>query len=116
MKDTINADELRKEKDKLEGDRTALNERLQAINAERERIIQQMTMIAGALQTLNHFIDKIDPEVDLEDDRYKRTIKHLAKLNVDEVLIKSLQKDMKDLEKSRSVRNIRDYDSLVATK
>ena len=68
MKDTINADELRKEKDKLEGDRTALNERLQAINAERERIIQQMTMIAGALQTLNHFIDKIDPEVDLEDE------------------------------------------------
>ena len=25
-------------------------------------------MIAGALQTLNHFIDKIDPEVDLEDE------------------------------------------------
>jgi len=68
MKDTINADELRKEKDKLEGDRATLNERLQAINAERERIIQQMTMIAGALQTLNHFIDKIDPEVDLEDE------------------------------------------------
>ena len=68
MENTINADELRKEKEKLEGDRTALNERLQAINAERERIIQQMTMIAGALQTLNHFIDKIDPEVDLEDE------------------------------------------------
>ena len=67
MKNSIKVDELRKEKDKLEGDRTSLNERLQAINAERERIIQQMTMIAGALQTLNHFIDKIDPEVDLED-------------------------------------------------
>ena len=25
-------------------------------------------MIAGALQTLNHFIDKIDPEVNLEDE------------------------------------------------
>ena len=68
MKHTINADELRQEKEKLEGDRAALNERLQAINAERERIIQQITMIAGALQTLNHFIDKIDPEVDLEDE------------------------------------------------
>jgi predicted nuclease with TOPRIM domain len=68
MKNSIKVDELRKEKDKLEGDRTALNERLQAINAERERIIQQLTMIAGALQTLNHFIDKIDPEVDLEDE------------------------------------------------
>jgi predicted nuclease with TOPRIM domain len=68
MTSSIKVDELRKEKEKLEGDRTNLNERLQAINAERERIIQQMTMIAGALQTLNHFIDKIDPEVDLEDE------------------------------------------------
>ena len=68
MKNSIKVDELRKEKEKLEADRATLNERLQAINAERERIIQQMTMIAGALQTLNHFIDKIDPEVDLEDE------------------------------------------------
>ena len=68
MKNGVKGDELRQEKDKLEGDRTTLNERLQAINAERERIIQQITMIAGALQTLNHFIDKIDPEVDLEDE------------------------------------------------
>ena len=68
MKNSIKVDELRKEKEKPEGDRATLNERLQAINAERERIIQQMTMIAGALQTLNHFIDKIDPEVDLEDE------------------------------------------------
>jgi len=68
MKNSIKVDELRKEKDKLEGDRSTMNERLQAINAERERIIQQMTMMAGALQTLNHFIDKVDPEVDLEDE------------------------------------------------
>jgi len=68
MKNSIKVDELRKEKEKLEGDRATLNERLQAINAERERIIQQITMIAGALQTLNHFIDKIDPEVNLEDE------------------------------------------------
>ena len=65
--ETIKADELRKEKEKLEGDRATLNERLQAINGERERIVQQITMIAGALQTLNHFIDKVDPEVDLEE-------------------------------------------------
>ena len=68
MKSGIKVDELRQEKEKLEGDHTTLNERLQAINAERERIIQQITMIAGALQTLNHFIDKVDPEVDLEDE------------------------------------------------
>ena len=68
MKNSIKVDELRKEKEKLEGDRATLNERLQAINAERERAVQQITMIAGALQTLNHFIDKIDPEVNLEDE------------------------------------------------
>ena len=68
MKSGIKVDELRQEKEKLEGDRATLNERLQAINAERERIIQQITMIAGALQTLNHFIDKLDPEVNLEDE------------------------------------------------
>ena len=68
MKNSIKVNELRQEKEKLEGDRATLNERLQAINAERERAVQQITMIAGALQTLNHFIDKIDPEVDLEDE------------------------------------------------
>ena len=68
MKNSIKVDELRQEKENLEGDRGTLNERLQALNAERERTVQQITMIAGALQTLNHFIDKIDPEVNLEDE------------------------------------------------
>ena len=67
-KTVVEVEELRKEKTKLEGDRAVLNERLTALNAERERIVQQITMIAGALQTMNHFIDKVDPEVDLEDE------------------------------------------------
>jgi len=66
--DMVTADEFRTEKTKLETDRAQLNERLQALNAEREKCIQQLTMIAGALQTVNHFIAKIDPEVDLEDE------------------------------------------------
>ncbi len=66
--DMVTADEFRTEKTKLENDRAQLNERLQALNAEREKCIQQLTMIAGALQTVNHFIAKIDPEVDLEDE------------------------------------------------
>ena len=66
--DMVTADEFRTEKEKLENDRAQLNERLQALNAEREKCIQQLTMIAGALQTVNHFIAKIDPEVDLEDE------------------------------------------------
>jgi len=67
-KEVIEVEELRKEKAKLEGDRAVLNERLTALNTERERIVQQITMIAGALQTMNHFIDKVDPEIDLEDE------------------------------------------------
>ncbi len=66
--DMVTADEFRTEKTKLENDRAQLNERLQALNAEREKCIQQLTMIAGALQTVNHFIAKIDPEVGLEDE------------------------------------------------
>ena len=67
-KAVVEVEELRKEKAKLEGDRAVLNERLTALNTERERIVQQITKIAGALQTMNHFIDKVDPEVDLEDE------------------------------------------------
>ena len=67
-KEVVEVEELRKEKAKLDGDRAVLNERLQAINGERERIVQQITMIAGALQTINHFINTVDPEVDLEDE------------------------------------------------
>ena len=67
-KAVVEVEELRKEKAKLEGDRAVLNERLTALNTERERIVQQITMIAGELQTMNHFIDKVDPEVDLEDE------------------------------------------------
>ncbi len=66
--EVIKIEELRKEQTKLEGDRAVLNERLTALNAERERIVQQITMIAGALQTINHFINTVDPEVDLEDE------------------------------------------------
>ena len=65
---TVTADEFRAERDKLERDRSMLNERLQALNAEREKTSQQLIMTAGALQTVNAFINRIDPEVDLEDE------------------------------------------------
>ena len=75
-KAVVEVEELRKEKTKLEGDRAVLNERLTALNAERERIVQQITMISGALQTMNHFIDKVDPEIDLEDEIDLSSEKH----------------------------------------
>jgi len=65
---TVTADEFRAERDKLERDRSTLNERLQALNAEREKTSQQLIMTAGALQTVNAFINRIDPEVDPEDE------------------------------------------------
>ena len=65
---TVTADEFRTERDKLEKDRSLLNERLQALNAEREKTMQQLVMTAGALQTVSSFIDRIDPEVDPEEE------------------------------------------------
>ena len=65
---TVTADEFRTERDKLEKDRSMINERLQALNAEREKTTQQLVMTAGALQTVNAFIGRIDPEVNLEDE------------------------------------------------
>ncbi|SVD35947.1 uncharacterized protein METZ01_LOCUS388801 [marine metagenome] len=65
---TVTADEFRAERDKLERDRSMLNERLQALNAEREKTSQQLIMTAGALQTVSAFINRLDPEVDLEDE------------------------------------------------
>ena len=65
---TIGLLELQQEKAKLEADRATLNERLQALTAEREKTQQQLIMTAGALQTINHFIGKTDPKIDLPPD------------------------------------------------
>ena len=65
---TIGLLELQAEKAKLEGDRAVLGERLQALNAEREKSQQQLIMIAGALQAINHLIQTVDPEISLEEE------------------------------------------------
>ena len=65
---TVTAGEFRTERDKLESDRSILNERLQALNTERENTMRQLVMVAGALQTIGAFINRIDPEVDPEDE------------------------------------------------
>ena len=65
---TVTVDEFRTERDRLERDRSMLNERLQALNAEREKTSQQLIMTAGALQTVSAFINRLDPEVDPEDE------------------------------------------------
>ena len=65
---TVTVGEFRTERDKLENDRSMLNERLQALNTERENTMRQLVMVAGALQTVNAFINRVDPEVDPEDE------------------------------------------------
>ena len=60
--------ELQAEKAKLEGDRAVLGERLQALNAEREKSQQQLIMIAGALQAIDHLIQTVDSEISLEEE------------------------------------------------
>jgi hypothetical protein len=76
---TIGLLELQKEKAKLEGDRAVLGERLQALNAEREKSTQQLIMIAGALQALDQLIQTVDPEISLEEQVE-------ADLNLDETI------------------------------
>jgi len=68
MGDVVTADEFHIERDKLEKDRAMLNERLQALNVDREATIRQLAMVAGALQTIGSFLDRIDPKVDLPPD------------------------------------------------
>ena len=68
MSDVVTADQFREERDKLGKDRAMLNERLQALNVDREATIRQLAMVAGALQTIEVFLDRIDPEVNLEEE------------------------------------------------
>jgi hypothetical protein len=65
---TIGLLELQKEKAKLEGDRAVLGERVQALNLEREKSQQQLIMIAGALQAIDHLIQSVDSEISLEEE------------------------------------------------
>lgn len=92
MGDTVTADEFRQEKDKLERDRAALNEKLNALNLERESTLQQLAMTAGALHTINHFLERIDPEID---ENEEIDISELAKKEGTDNIIESIESDKK---------------------
>ena len=68
MSETVTAEEFHTERDKLEKDRAMLNERLQALNVDREATVRQLAMVAGALQTIEGFLDRINPEISLPPD------------------------------------------------
>ena len=56
---SIQLDELNSEKERLEGDRKALLERLQEYQQALTQTQQQLQAIGGAIQTCNYFIGKI---------------------------------------------------------
>ena len=92
MGDVVTSDEFRQERDKLERDRAALNEKLNALNLERESTLQQLAMTAGALHTINHFLEKIDPEID---ENEEIDISELAKKEGTDNIIESIESDKK---------------------
>jgi len=92
MGDVVTADEFRQERDKLEGDRAKLNEKLNALNLERENTLQQLAMTAGALHTINHFLERIDPEID---ENEEIDISELAKKEGTDNIIESIESDKK---------------------
>ena len=92
MGDVVTADEFRQEKDKLEGDRAKLNEKLNALNLERENTLQQLAMTAGALHTINHFLERIDPEID---ENEEIDISELAKKEGTDNIIESIESEDK---------------------
>ena len=92
MGDVVTSDEFRQERDKLERDRAALNEKLNALNLERESTLQQLAMTAGALHTINHFLERIDPEID---ENEEIDISELAKKEGTDNIIESIESDKK---------------------
>ena len=92
MGDVVTSDEFRQERDKLEGDRAKLNEKLNALNLERENTLQQLAMTAGALHTINHFLERIDPEID---ENEEIDISELAKKERTDNIIESIESEDK---------------------
>ena len=56
---SIELEELNTEKERLEGDRKILLERLQELQAQTVSTQQQIQAIGGAIQTCDYFIGKI---------------------------------------------------------
>ena len=59
---SIELEELNTEKERLEGDRKILLERLQELQAQTVTTQQQIQAIGGAIQTCNYFISKLTPQ------------------------------------------------------
>ena len=66
---SIKLKELNNEKERLEGDRKSLLERLQEYQQGLTQTQQQIQAISGAIQTCNFFIGKIQSPQESEDEK-----------------------------------------------
>jgi hypothetical protein len=66
---SLELEELNTEKERLEGDRKVLLDRLQEYQQGLTQTQQQIQAIAGAIQTCNFFIGKIQSPQESEDEK-----------------------------------------------
>ena len=66
MAQSLKAKDLTEEKTKLETDRAKMNERLNALNIERDRTVSQLSAIAGAIQMSDALIDRLEGNVTID--------------------------------------------------
>ena len=66
---SLELEELNTEKERLEGDRKSLLERLQEYQQGLTQTQQQIQAIAGAIQTCNFFIGKINSPQESENEK-----------------------------------------------
>ena len=58
----LELEDLESERDRLDGDRKALLDKLQELQQNTTQEQQQIVAIGGALQTCNYFISKLTPQ------------------------------------------------------
>ena len=58
----LELEDLESERDRLDGDRKALLDKLQELQQNTSQVQQQIEAIGGALQTCNYFISKLTPQ------------------------------------------------------
>ena len=66
MAQSLKVKDLTDEKTKLEIDRAKMNERLNALNIERDRTVSQLSAIAGAIQMYDALIDRLEGNVTID--------------------------------------------------
>ena len=65
---------------------------MNALNLEREATLQQLAMTAGAMHTINHFLQRIDPEID---ENAEIDMSELTKQEGTDNIIESIDSDKK---------------------